>query len=430
MRLKTASALPVKLVLVSTLAGCCLFPGIPEALRFYDFQTDPDGDGTLATARPVVWSGDTAVVAGGIAFDPANIALIRSYLGQETIGNNMPPPDEADVFNLGTLEPNDRISVSVCSLVETLVDLVPAAPTALVENGSSKLVFLVDSHSEIVGYPAASPIAIDRAGDYYLVVESPVPADYKLTIRRSRNSPPVPPRRGVLLLLFGIDPNTDMTLLADMSSVVPVEELGPFNWDEFRPDLPGQDERFRQAMRQVVAYIYADYDVLVTLDPQEARTTGQLDAFIFAMRAPDSTDALAGVLGQDPTVDAENQLGQIGIAYVLSDNTTRYADFDTLCAVWGVVAAHEYGHSVGLWHVANESDDLMAPDINLETNGTILKRPGTAEMFTPTGSRSTTLPLIQNADRYLSRVLGRRDPNTAAEIRRRTAEMLGIKVND
>jgi hypothetical protein len=430
MRLKTATGLPIKILLLSTLAGCGLFPGIPEALRFYDFQTDPDGDGTLATARPVVWNGDTAVVSGGIAFDPANINLIMSYLGRDIIGNNTPPADEADTFNLGPLGPNDRISVSVCSLVETIVDLVPVAPASLVENGSSKLVFLVDSHLEIVGYPAAGPITIDRADNYYLVVESPVPADYKLTIRRSSGSAPLAPRRGVLLLLFGIDPNTDTSFLDGMSSVVPIDELGPFNWDEFRPDLPGQDQRFRQTVRQIVEYIYADYDVLVTTDPQEANATGQLDAFIFAMRAPAGSDALMGVLGQEPTVDAENRLGQMGIAYVLSDNTTRYADFDTLVAVWGVVAAHEYGHSVGLWHVVNESGDLMAPDINLETNGVILKQPRAAEMITVTGSRSTTLPLIQDADRYLSRVLGRRDPNEAAEIRRRTAEMLGIKIND
>jgi hypothetical protein len=401
------------------LTGGCAYPGIPEALTPYDLKTDPDGDGSLETARPVAWVNDTAVAAGGISIDPANLMSVRAYLGGEIVGANMPPAGEVDVFALGHLDAGDQVGVSVTSLMQQIVNLTPLAATDMVRNVAAQSVLMVDADREIVGYPAGAPIPIDRPGDYFLVVESIVPGDYKFDIRRTRGGPAPPSRRGVLLLEFG-GSDSDLTFMDRSGKIVNVSDLPPFSLEEDRPDFAGQTQRFQRTVRQFIEYIYADYDVLVTLDPAEAEAVapGRYDTVVFTMPTPSElgfSDGDSQTLGIEPTIDVENLGGQVGIIFIHSYEPSRAMDFNTYAAFWSTVAAHEYGHSVGLWHVRQESGSLMTPTIGGAGEGRRLKLPATAvkgEDNTP-----AVLELIENPDRYLSRIIGRRASAEADRVR-------------
>lgn len=413
-----SSALLLFCAVVLVFGSGCPYAGLSEALTPYDLETDPDGDGSLETARPVRWDGDAAKAVGGISVDPANMLTIRSFLGSEVIGLNMPPSSEVDVFSLGTLDAGDQISVSVTSLVQEIVNLTPFAQAETIRNTAAQSLFLVDSASEIVGYPAAAPVPIDASGEYFLVVESFVPADYVFDITRMRGEPPRQARRGVLLLQFG-GSNSDIMFLDPKGQIIKVSDLPAFQLEDARPDFVGQTARFEQTMRQFVESIYADYDVVVTLDRAEAEAAGHYDTMVFT--TPSAGDLgftqsdTSQTLGVEPTIDVEDQGSQVGIVFIQAYEASRYLDFNSYTAFWASVAAHEYGHAVGLWHVSQESRDLMTPSLTGPGESRRLKLLIAAQKEEQRSSPCITL--IQNPDRYLARVLGRRSAEEAEAVR-------------
>ncbi len=412
------------LLLCVALAGCP-FPGVSEMLTPYDLEHDPDGDGTLATARPLTWHGDTTSASGGISVDPANMMAIQSYLGGQIIGNNVPPPSEVDTFALGPLEAGDQISADVSSLVQQVVNLTPLAQAEMVRNVAGQALILVDADSNMIGYPGAEPITVEHAGDYYLVVQSFVPGDYDFTVTRKHNQPPMPTRRGVCLLQFGGGSDLDATFLGDQADLIHVSDLPPFELSQARPDFAEQTERFEQCIRQFIEYIYADYDVLVTLDADEAKAAGHYDMVVFTTPSPDDlgfTDSDWQTLGVEPTIDVEDRTNQVGIIFIASFEESRYLDFNSYAALWASVAAHEYGHAIGLWHVRQDSESLMTPSIGGVHHARELRQLKAAEK--QEARVRPVIRLIQDPDIYLPRVLGRRDPAEAAAIRERTRQML------
>ncbi|HOJ73874.1 MAG TPA: hypothetical protein PK458_12535 [Phycisphaerae bacterium] len=409
--------------LVAMVACGCPYAGLPEALTPYDLENDPDGDGSLETARPLQWVSDQAKAVGGISIDPGNLLAIQSFLGSEIIGLNMPPASEVDVFALGPLEAGDQIRVSAESLVQQIVNLTPLARSEMIRNTTSQAVFLVDASREIVGYPVAAPVTIDRPDDYFIVVQSFVPGDYVLTVQRLRDAPPRPPRRGVLLLQFeGSD--SDVTFLED-GHLITVRDLPPFDLEEARPDFVGQSARFQETLRQFVESIFADYDVLVTLDAAEAEAAGHYDTLVFTVPSPSDlgfSESGSRTLGIEPTIDVEDQGNQLGIVFIQAYEESRYLDFNSYAAFWSTVAAHEYGHAVGLWHVEQGSGCLMGPSLGGLAEPRRLKPLRSATKAEAHGRPS--LQLVQNPDRYLARVLGRRDPERAEAVRQAARALL------
>jgi hypothetical protein len=205
-----------------------------------------------------------------------------------------------------------------------------------------------------------------------------------------------------------------------LGDVVIVNRLPPFDLEEARPDLPGQTERFKQLVRDFVEYIYADYEVLVTTDPAEAEAAGHHDTVVFTSATGKDVDLEFEVAGIEPAIDAEDQQQQIGIIFIQAGIARRLADdFNALCARWANVAAHEYGHAIGLFHVKHQSEGLMAY-CHLAVGG--CKRQ--LESLTRAPRLDGSPLLVQNPDAYLSRIFGRRDPEEAAAIRERVVDVL------
>lgn len=418
-----------------SLAGCpCT--GVFEALTLNDYSADPDGDGSLVTARAVQWDEHTARISGGVAIDPAAWAELQVYLGQELIGQNLPPPREVDVFNLGPLAVDDRIEVTAFSLMEGVVNLTPFAAAALVQNATSRIVTLVNADLEIIGYPVAAPIVVSEPGDYYIVIMSPVPGDYTLTVQRTPGMAPPAPRPGVLLLQFGgVDGLTDTFVHAD-GQLITIEQLPPFDLHEARPDLPGQSERFIRTVRALVEYIYADYNVHVTTDLSDAirqandLAAGYYDVLAFTSASPGDVGFAdsESLLGIEPTIDVENLGGQVGPIFIQAFETALYYDFNTFCAFWASVAAHEYGHAVGLWHVQQAADSLMTPSAcggNCNRRTQTLQRAIRQESF-----KYFAIDLVQDPDRYLARVLGRRPTPEIEAIRANVRDLVPAELLD
>jgi hypothetical protein len=283
---------------------------------------------------------------------------------------------------------------------------------------------LVDANSEIVGYPGAAPVVVDVGGDYFLVVQSFVPGDYVLDIQRVRDQAPPPPRRGMLLLQFG-GSDSDITFVDPRGALVQVRDLPPFSLELARPDFVGQTARFEETLCRFVEAIYADYDVQVTLDRAEAEAAGHYDTMVFT--TPSATDlgfsqSQNHTLGVEPSIDVEDRSSTIGIVFIQAYEESRYLDFNSYAAFWSSVAAHEYGHAVGLWHVAQESGCLMAPSLGGIGEPRRLKPLIPAEK--EEANTAPAIALIQNPDRYLSRVLGRRSAGEAASVRQAARALL------
>jgi hypothetical protein len=397
------------------LAGC--YPGVPEALIPYDFKNDPNGDGSLATARPVTWWQGSAVIAGGISIDATNWQLVQSYLGSDIVGENLPPTSEVDVFALGQLESGEQLSVSVDSLVQSLMRLTPLAQADMARNAAAQSLMLVDAQSQIVGWPAAAPVSVDHAGDYFLVVQSVVPSDYTLKVMRTRGEPAPAPHRGVLLLKFDGATGLNATFVGTNGTLIRVTDLPAFDLDIARPDFAGQSQRFRRTVRDLIEYVYADWNVRVTLDETEVQPAGHHDLIVFS--TPDPNDLGLGspsmqLLGTEPTIDVEDCGNQVGIVFIQSFDQAQYVDFNSYAAMWASVAAHEYGHALGLWHVRQDSDSLMTPLLSAPGDGRWVKTLRTAEKSE--AEQQSPIDLVENPDAYLSRVLGRRDPAERAAI--------------
>jgi len=407
-------------------AGCY---GLSEMLTPYDLVTDGDGDGSLETATPVTWRGDKAMVDGGISIDQATVAYMLSFLpGTTMVGNFLPPPSEVDVYGLGRLDAGDEISVGYYSLLERVASMTPMGQTEAGQTGLKIAFALVNERSEVVGYPAAGPVYVGEAGEYFIVVQTGIedarlPFDYRLAIGRRRGVAEPGSRAGVLLLQFDGGEDLNVTFPGStLNSVLRVDSLPPFVLEEARPDFPGQTERFKQLVRDMVEYVYADFDVTVTCELSEAEAAGHYDVLVFTSVRESEIGLDGRALGIEPKLDVEDVDRQVGIIFVESNSERRLAsDFYAFCAYWATVAAHEYGHAVGLFHTQQEVEELMAPRICGVSDACRrgLKAMARAPMV-------DSPMLIQNPALYLGRVLGFRDPAEAAAIREGLADLVPV----
>lgn len=408
-----------------TSAGC--WPGTVEMLQKYDFETDPNGDGTYATARKVFWFGDDAYVDGGISLDDANIKYVQSYLPDTTVvGYFVPPASEVDIFALGQLSAGTEISIDYWSLAEDIGLSTVAGSATGASIGLSLGFVLTDANGTILGYPAAAPIAVPTAGEYFLVVHTGVedaqfPFDYQMIIHRNTGTATRHARTGTLLLKFDGAVDLDITFPgSSMTDVIHIDELPAFDFNAARPDLAGQFGRFKKLIRALVEYIYADYDVVVTLDPDRAAAMGHYDTLIFTSADASIVGLSSSPLGIEPGIDIEDLSQQTGIIFIDAGNDDRFAtDLYEYAAYWANVAAHEYGHGLGLLHVEQANEDLMSPHIC----GSSLACGRTLKALTRVPLEGQTL-LYQDPAVYLSHVLGRRDIDDTQAIRERIADFL------
>jgi hypothetical protein len=405
--------------------GC--WPGIVEMLQKYDFETDPNGDGTYETARFVPWIGNAAYADGAISLDDANIKYTQSYLPDTTVvGNFVPPPSEVDIFALGQLASGTEISIEYWSLAES-IGLSTTAGSATGASIGLRLGFvLTDATGTIIGYPAAAAVPVPADGEYFIVVHTGTedmqfPFDYQMIIRRNTAAPTRAPRTGTLLLRFDGATDVDIAFPGDsMSDIVHIEELPAFDFDTARPDLAGQFGRFKRLVRALVEYVYAEYDIVVTLDPDRAAAMGHHDVLIFTSADASIVGLSTSPLGIEPGIDIEDTSQQIGIIFIDSGNDNRFAtDLYEYAAYWANVAAHEYGHGLGLIHSEQEHEGLMAPHICGSSGacGRTIKSLIRAPLY------GQTL-LYQDPAIYLPHVVGYRNADDAQAIRERIQDFL------
>ena len=405
------------LIAVSAAAVGCAPSSIIEVLSAAGPDRDPDGDGSLATARPLAFVNETAWVAAGIAVDESVPGLVRQMLGLQR-GNFAPARGEVDIFSLGELDAGDEIGVTLLSVAKPLGQL-------LAGSDQSVVAMLLDADEAIVGFPEARGVTIENPGPYFIAIAPlVVGVPYDLIVGRRRDRPQPAPARQIVLLEFGGVTELDLLVPVGLTPVH-VGSVPAFDAAAMDASLASTDEIIKETMRQSVEAIYADYNVIAVTDRAVAEGLGPY-ATLVVTSAP-ATEVLTAsnvsTIGIEPRLDFENvDRSDVGLVFagLLAVRPTILGGPHAIGVSAGLVAAHELGHAMGLLHVEESSGGLMRPVVAVDalTAGELWPRLVRARL-------SEMRVGIQDAPAYLARVLGRRDPAEADAIRREALWLQG-----
>ncbi len=304
--------------------------------------------------------------------------------------------DDIDVYDLGSVQPGDAISVSVLPVNGSQTYLL----VGLFDDNVDMVDYDPDDSDVSTGEIAFQHIVRHVSDHYYLGVAAygddsfpAEPGDYQVTITVTRGGTAPLPQNQVVLLDF------------DGGSVeIPGEgtlTMGAFDASRVSSQLAGQDAQVKQGIKTRMETIYDGYDIDFISTDDGALPGGEYSSVVFGTGYAD-----AGFYGVSQTLDSYNQIHDDSAVIVTEIWRDVYASVSTtvdqLIMSLANVAAHELGHMLGLVHVYDVQDimdNMGAEDALL--NSQIITRSAldTDQMF-PFG--------WQNAPVLLGESLGQR----------------------
>jgi len=326
--------------LLIPLCGCPIFPGVEDGNR--------DAPLFETTGKLRGEPNDTFQDAITVLYDDEGVGHLQGTIRVA---------DDVDVYDLGPMEPGDRIVVDVdtdASELDAMIAIFDADERLFMDNDDEDLAAnLLD--------PYIDQIVRHASDHYYLGITSsafaPSVGRYTITVTVERGGPVPPPQPQILLLDF--DGGT--ILIPGMGTFT----VGPFDAADIDPAYAGKTDELKAGIIAHVEQDFAPFDVLVlNTDEDDPPAPGTYSTVLFG----EQNNEAYGVAEQIDHYNADPDDAAIVFTGSFSPTQGGFSHTPTiaeLATAIGNVASHEAAHLLGLNHVTDPTalmDATGGPD--------------------------------------------------------------------